>query len=158
MGGMQHAPTNKTTGILPPPELEKLIPGSVYFQGQAAPVQIRNAGAVRFGDGSVLFAVLVDNSGYSSGVRERYQFYLVAETAVMIGDQGLSAGAYGAGFLDDGTFLIMDIGGHELMRAQTVEDGAMRRPRPLQMIAGGSPDEVRLYLGRRYAVIRRRAR
>ena len=150
--------TAKPAGLLPQTELEKLLPPSVFFQGQSAPLQLRNAAAVRFPDNAILFASLVDNSGYSTGIRERYQFYLVTETAIEIAGKQLSPGAYGAGFLDDGSFLIMDIGGHDLMTTATAADDTLHRPRPLQLVAGSAQGEFRLYLGRRYAVLRRVAR
>ena len=149
------ATTAKPAGVLQQAEVDKLLPPSVFFKGQSAPLQLRNAAAIRFADSAVLFAGLVDNSGYSTGVRERYQFYFVTETAVEIAGKQLPAGAYGAGFLDDGSFLIMDIGGHDFMNSATATDDTLHRPRPLQIIAGESAAEFRLYLGRRYAVIRR---
>ena len=143
----------KPTGLLSQDELEKLLPPSVFFKGQSAPLQLRNAAAIRYPGGAILFASLVDNSGYSTGVRERYQFYLVTETPITIADKQLAPGAYGAGFLDDGSFLIMDIGGHDVMSTATTADDTMHRPRPLQIIVGSTPTDFRLYLGRRYAVL-----
>ncbi len=109
----------------------------MYFRGQTAPLQLRNAGAVRFPDNAVLFASLVDTSGYSTSVRERYQFYLVTEVPLRVGEKSLPAGAYGAGFLEDGTFVVMDIGGHDLLLSRTTRDENMQRPRPLQLVTGG---------------------
>ncbi len=143
------------TTILSAEEINKLLPPSVYFRGQTAPLQLRNAAAARFPDGGILFASLVDTSGYSSNVRERYQFYLVTEAPLRVGEKTLPAGAYGAGFLEDGTFVIMDVGGHDVLLAKTQRDETMRRPRPLQLIAGAAPQELRLYLGRSFAVLGR---
>src|ERR1700712_2218151 len=108
--------------LLPPDQVEKLLPPSVYFKGQSAPLQLRNAAAARFADGPVLFASLVDTSGYSSSVRERYQFYLVTETPLTIAEHTLPPGAYGAGFLEDGSFVVMDIGGHDVLLSRTQRD------------------------------------
>lgn len=142
------------TGLLPAEQVEKLLPVSVFFKEQSAPLQLRNAAAFRFADGAILWASLVDTSGYSTGVREKYQFYLVTETAVSVGGQSLAAGSYGAGYLSNGTFTVMDVGGHELLHGAVRTDAELRRPRPLQMVATGG--EVRLYLGRQYAVFARR--
>lgn len=141
-------------GVLPADQVEKLLPGNVFFKEQSAPLQLRNAAAFRYPDGSVLWASLVDTSGYSTGVREKYQFYLVTESSISMGGQTLPAGAYGAGYLADGTFIVMDVGGHDVLHGAVKTDAEMHRPRPLQMVASGT--EVRLYLGRQYAVFTRK--
>ena len=139
------------TGLVPAAQLEKLLPATVFFQQQSAPLQLRNAAAYRGASGNIVWASLVDTSGYSTGVRERYQFYFVTESATSIAGKALPAGAYGGGFLSDGNLLIMDIGGHDIFRVKVSEDGALRRPRPLQMTV--DPAGVRLYLGRQYVSI-----
>src|SRR5258708_33687628 len=63
----------------------KLFPEKVFFRGQIAPVQARNTGGVRYADGFMVFAGLVDSSGYSTGIREKYQAYLINEVPVEIG-------------------------------------------------------------------------
>lgn len=88
----------------------KLLPDKVWFRGQNAPVQARNSGGVRYGDGFYVLVTLVDNSGYSSGVREKYQAYFITEVPLEIGGQSLKPGAYGVGFLDADKFIVMDIG------------------------------------------------
>jgi hypothetical protein len=89
---------------------------------------------------------MVDNSGYASSVQERYQFYLISEIGVRVAGQHLHAGAYGAGLVN-GELIIMDMGGHTLLQAESPIDAGMARPRPLQMVSS-SKGEVRLYLGR----------
>lgn len=46
----------------------RLLPATVYFQGKTAPLQLRNAAAVRFGDHTTVWASLVGTSGYASEV------------------------------------------------------------------------------------------
>ena len=142
----------------PPDQLTRLLPPSVFFREQTAPLQLRNAAAFRFHDGAILFASLVDTSGYSTSVRERYQFYFLSEVPVTIAGKSLPAGAYGAGFLEDGTFVVMDVGGHDVLLSRTERDDAMHRPRPLQMIVGSKPEDLRLYLGRNFVSLTRETR
>jgi hypothetical protein len=149
----QTAATSST--IVPLAELEKLLPATVFFQGQTAPIQLRNAGAARFADGALVFAALVDTAGYSSNVRQRYQFYLVTEAQLNIAGKPLAPGAYGAGFLEDGSFAVMDIGGHEVLLSKTETQADLRRPRPLQLVTGNSAAELRLFLGRSFVAISR---
>ncbi len=145
------AESAKPVGVLHADELEKLIPPSVYFQGQSATVQVRNSGGVRFTDGAVVLAVKVDTGGYSTAVKDRYQDYLITETPLHLGEGGaaktLPPGAYGIGFLTDG-LLVMDIGGHTLFTVPTPTDTALRRPSPLQVLAHDAG--FRLYSGRQF--------
>jgi len=147
--------TSAAIALLSPEQVAKLLPPSVYFRGQTAPLQLRNAAAARFPDGAILFASLVDTSGYSTSVRERYQFYFVTEAPLTVGDKTLAPGAYGAGFLEDGAFVVMDIGGHDVLLSRIERDDGLHRPRPLQLEAGTTPQELRLYLGRSFVTLTR---
>jgi hypothetical protein len=140
-------------GVLSATEVQRLMPTSVFFQGQTATVQIRNSFGMRFRDHGLLLAGLVDTGGYSSAIRDRYQFMLLADTAFEVNGKRLGPGAYGCGFLSDG-LLVMDLGGNDLVKTPTAKDPGMARPRPLQMTAGKTADEVRLYLGREFVTIR----
>jgi alpha,alpha-trehalase len=141
------AATTAIKGILHGQDLEKLVPVSVFFRGQTATVQMRNAGGIRFDDDAVMFAAKVDTGGYSSSVAERYQDYLVTEVPLSLGDKVLPAGAYGVGFLRDG-FLVMDLGGNTLFTIPASTEADLRRPVPLQIVANGS--RYRLYSGRSF--------
>jgi hypothetical protein len=133
--------------ILPAAGAAKILPDSVYYAGKSANTQLRNATGVHFADGSHTLAVLVDTSGYSSAVQEKYQGYLLTETALQIGGHSLPAGAYGFGFVK-GQFLVMDIGNHDIFQAATTHDAQMHLPRPLLVLAGASSGQYRLCAGR----------
>src|SRR5580700_12052984 len=74
-----------------------LFPDKVFFRGKTAASQLRNAGGVKFADGMYFLAALVDNSGYSTAIKEKYQAYILSEVALEIGGTKLPAGAYGIG-------------------------------------------------------------
>jgi hypothetical protein len=133
----------------------KLFPETVFFRGQSAPAQMRNTAGVRFADGFYILAGLVDNSGYSSGVREKYQAYLITEVTVEIGGQSLKPGAYGFGYLKDGKFVVLDLGNNELFQTATQRDAELKRPVPLQVLASPNAGGYRLYNGRDYVEFRR---
>ena len=63
----------------------KIFPEHVFFRGQAAPAQLRNTGGVHFADDFYVLAGLVDSSGYSTAIREKYQAYLLNEVTLEIG-------------------------------------------------------------------------
>ena len=139
------------TGVLNAAEATKLLPPAVFFKGQSASVQSRNSGGVRFSKESVMLVTLVDNSGYSTSVQEKYQAYLIAETPLSIDGHRLEPGAYGVGFIANDSFIVMDIGGHDLFTAHTEKDATLHRPSPLQVMAApGSTDHYRIYAGRTF--------
>ena len=135
--------------VLKPADLEKLFPAKVYYNGQTAPVEMRNTGGVKFADGHYVLAGLVDTSGYSTGVASKYQGYLITEVPLKIEGKQLPAGAYGFGFLDGDRFLATDLGGNDVFTAHTTKDTALTRPRPLQ-VTDDSAGGFRLYAGRSY--------
>jgi hypothetical protein len=135
------------TGVLDQENMRALFPATVYFSGQNATVQFRNSGGVRWSEGKQTLFAMVDAGGYSSGMREKYQFYILTDVPIEIGGKRLAPGAYGAGFLNDG-LLVMDLGGTELFHASVQRDAGMQRPRPLQVVAGATSARYRLYLGR----------
>jgi hypothetical protein len=117
---------------------DKLLPDSVYFAGQSANTQMRNAVGIQFADGQQTLAVLVDTSGYSSALQQKYQGYLISEVPLYFlplkpGAAPLPPGAYGFGFVG-GHFVVMDIGSHDLLSTMATHDATMARPRPLQLL------------------------
>src|SRR5713101_211810 len=133
----------------------KIFPERVFFRGQSAPVQFRNSGGVHFADDFYVLAGLVDSSGYSTAIREKYQGYLLNEVTLEIGGQTLKPGAYGFGFLNGGKFVIMDLAANDLVQAASQRDAEMKRPVPLQVAASSTAGGYRLYVGRDYVEFRR---
>lgn len=133
----------------------KLIPEAVFFRGQTAPTQLRNSGGVRFSDELYLLATLVDSSGYSTGIREKYQGYLLTEVPLEFGGQALQPGAYGFGFLNGGKFVVMDLGAHDVFQSSSQHDGDLKRPVPLQVAAASAGGRYRLYVGRDFVEFQR---
>ncbi len=140
----------KATDITP-----KIFPDKVYYRGQVAPVQMRNTGGVHFADDLYVLAGLVDNSGYSSGIREKYQGYFITEVTLTINGQTLKPGAYGIGFLGGAKFIVTDLGSNTVLEAEGKHDAEIKRPVPLQVLAGSEAGSYRLYLGRDFVEFHR---
>jgi hypothetical protein len=155
--GPQSAATPATTeGVLKAADVgAKLFPDRVYFRGQVGTAQMRNAGGVRYADGFLVLAALVDSSGYASGIKEKYQTYLITDVAIRIGGQTLKPGAYGCGFIDGNKFVVMDLGANDLFQVTSARDAEIRRPIPLQFVAGSESGKYRLYQGRDYVEFQR---
>jgi hypothetical protein len=133
----------------------KLFPEKVFFRGQVASSQERNTGGVRYADGFFVLASLVDNSGYSSGIREKYQAYLITEVPLEIGGQTLKPGAYGCGFIENNKFIVMDLGANDLFTAPSAKDAEIKHPVPLQFLTTSDAGKYRFYHGRDYVEFHR---
>jgi hypothetical protein len=133
----------------------KIFPEHVFFRGQSAPVQFRNSGGVHFADDLYVLAGMVDSSGYSTAIKEKYQAYLLNEVTLEISGQTLKPGAYGIGFLNGGKFVVMDLGANDVLQAASQHDAEMKRPVPLQVVAAATAGSYRLYAGRDYVEFRR---
>jgi hypothetical protein len=140
--------------VLKPAALEKLIPATVFYRGQTATTQLRNSGGVRFSDGYLVLASLVDTSGYSDAIVAKYQAILIVEVPIKIAGKDLAAGVYGIGFVADNQFLVTDVGGHDVLSVVSATDAELKRPTPLGIVADASGG-FRLYAGRRYVVLSR---
>ncbi len=137
--------------ILGTDELPKVVPTNFYFEGQLAPTQMRNAAAVRFAPQRHLVAALVDNSGYASDIRAKFEGFIISDEAVTIGGVEVKSGAYGFGFTKDSKLNILDVGGKTLHSVAAKRDEKFQSPRPLVMVQSGK--ELRLYRGKSYVVI-----
>jgi hypothetical protein len=143
-------------GVLSAKEIgSKLFPDKVFFRGQVASSQERNTGGVRYADGFFVLASLVDNSGYSSGIREKYQAYLITEVPIEIGGQTLKPGAYGCGFIENNKFIVMDLGANDLFTTASTKDTEIKHPVPLQFLSTPETGKYRLYHGRDYVEFHR---
>jgi hypothetical protein len=132
-----------------------LFPDKVFFRGKTAAAQLRNASGVHFADGMFFLAALVDNSGYSTAIKEKYQAYMLTEVEVDIGGTKLPAGAYGIGWLKDGKFVVMDLGAHDIFTVDSKHDDGLKHPVPLQVVAGTSVGSYLLYGGRDSVEVKR---
>ena len=141
-------------GILTREQTGPLLPPSVFYLSQVAPIQSRNSAGYRFASGRLFLAALVDTSGYSSAVQQTYQGYLILEVPLKVGDKTLEAGAYGFGFVGGNRMTVMNLGGVQVIETSTSVDSGLTRPNPLQILPAPSGEKgFRLYLGRSYVTI-----
>ena len=151
-----HVPADGKDVVLKASDItSKLFPETVFFRGQSAPVQMRNTGGVHFADDAYILAGLVDNSGYSSGLRQKYQAYLLTEVPLEINGQSVKPGAYGFGFLEGGKFILLDLGANDLFQVASQRDADIKRPTPFQIAAAPEAGKYRIYMGREFVEFRR---
>src|SRR5438876_2248339 len=104
-----------TKHVLSSDELKKVVPAEYFYRGQKAPVQVRNAVGFQLADGKMMLAALVDASGYSTAIQQKYQGLLITETRISIGGTDLAPGQYGFGFTSDGKFVVMSVANDDLL-------------------------------------------
>jgi hypothetical protein len=140
-----------TAQVLGADALKKVVPSSFFFAGQSAPVQIRNSTGLKNAAGKLVLAGLVDASGYSTGIQEKYQGFLITETKLSFEGATLDPGAYGFGF-KDGKFIVMNIASADVLSVASQNDEKMKRPVPLKIEKDG--EAYRLYAGKKYVVLK----
>ncbi|HYU46770.1 MAG TPA: hypothetical protein VEK84_11430 [Terriglobales bacterium] len=131
--------------------LKKIVPSSFFFAGQSAPVQLRNSAGLKNAAGKLVLAGLVDASGYSAAIQEKFQGFLITEAKLSFEGATLDPGAYGFGF-KDGKFIVMDVASTDLFSVASQNDEQLKRPVPLKLEKDGAG--YRLYAGRKYVVLK----
>jgi hypothetical protein len=137
--------------VLTGEQAKKLAPTSYYFAGQSAAVQSRNTAGLKNTAGKVVLAGLVDTSGYSTAIQEKYQGFLITEAKLSFDGATLDPGEYGFGF-KDGKFIVMNVAATDLFSVASQNDDQLRHPVPLKVEKDGGG--YRLYAGRKYVVFK----
>jgi len=150
--GLAAAAQQASKHILSAEELKKAVPAEYFFRGQKAPVQLRNAVGFQVADGKMTLAALVDASGYSTAIQQKYQGMLVTETKLDIGGSTLPPGQYGFGFTAGGKFVVMDVANNEVLNTAAQTDAELKRPVPLKLVEDGAG--YKLYAGKKWVGIK----
>jgi hypothetical protein len=137
--------------VLSGDQVKKIAPSSYFFAGQSAAAQLRNTAGLKNGAGKVVLAGLVDTSGYSTAIAEKYQGFLITETKLSFDGATLEPGEYGFGF-KDGKFTVMNVASTDLLSIACQNDDELKHPVPLKFekVDAG----YRLYAGRKYVVVK----
>ncbi len=141
--GMQH--------LLSVDELKSVVPAEFFFRGQKAPTQLRNSAGFQMADGKVTFTVLVDASGYSTAIQQKYQGMLANESKLNIGGSELPPGEYGFGFTVD-KFVVMDVASEDKLTVPFQSDADLKRAVPLKMVQDGGG--YKLYAGKKWVLLK----
>lgn len=133
--------------------LSKLLPSSVFLDGQNVPVQKRNAVGARMAGGKILMVTFLDSSGYSADYQEKYTAMVLTQGSLLFGKTEIKPGAYGLGKtktttsgMELQTFHLYDLGGNSIAAAPAVRDEKLRPVRTIHLSVD-SAQQFRLYLG-----------
>jgi hypothetical protein len=138
--------------VLSTDDAKKAIPAEYFFRGQKAPVQLRNGVGFQLADGKMMLAALVDASGYSTAIQQKYQGLLITEIKLSIGGSTLSPGQYGFGFTADGKFVVMDVANNDVLSAAAQTDSSLQHAVPLKLVEDGAG--YKLYAGKKWIGIK----
>jgi hypothetical protein len=138
--------------VLSGDELKKATPTEYFYRGQKAPVQVRNAAGLQLADGKMMLAALVDASGYSTAIQQKYQGLLITETKLNIGGSVLPPGQYGFGFTSDSKFMVMDVANNDVLSVAFQTDASIQHAVPLKLVEDG--DGYKLYAGKKWVGIK----
>jgi hypothetical protein len=142
---------NAARHLLSADELKNIVPGEFFFRGKKAPTQLRNSTGFQTADGKATFAALVDASGYSTAIQEKYQGMLITESKLNIGGSDLAPGAYGFGFAKD-KFVVMNVANEDALSVSYETDASLKRAVPLKMIEDDGA--YKLYAAKKWVAVK----
>jgi hypothetical protein len=125
-----------------------------YLEGNSIPTEERNAALLRTPSGARLLVGLIDTTGYSSQIKQKYVGMLIAESTVEVCGKTVNVGSYGFGLdrpaatsKEDAKFHLYDQAGHEVASCGAPKDADLKMPKPLQAVIA-KDGSAWLYLGR----------
>jgi hypothetical protein len=138
----------------------KVVPKDFVLEENAIPTEKRNSVLALTPSGGRLITGLLDTSGYSSQVQEKYMGMLIAEGSLTVCGHEVGTGSYGFGLARSAAgaqghaskFMLYNQAGKKVAECTANWDAKIKSPRPLQIIVGGAT--ARLYLGRTWVVLK----
>ena len=128
------------------------VPTDFYLVGEHIPVQKRNAVLLKTEKGSRVVLALLDTSGYSSQVQQKYVGMLISEGKISVCGNSIGVGSYGFG-LDrptapsnvDAKFMLYNQAGEKVGECAVKKDESLKQPKPLGVTtAKGAPAKISL--------------
>jgi hypothetical protein len=139
------------------------VPKSFYLEGNSIPVEKRNSVLAVAPSGARLLAGLIDTTGYSSEVQQKYTGMLITEGSLDVCGRRVGVGSYGFGISrpqsgagkqeEPARFHLYNQAGHEVGGCEARWDSKVEHPRPLALTPGPG-GSARLYLGRNWVELK----
>lgn len=133
---------------------DSALPKDFYLEGNAIPTQKRNAALLKTGEGARVLFALIDTSGYSSQIQEKYIGMLIIEASLSFCGGNIGVGSYGFGLQkpaatsdEDAKFFLYNQAGEKVAECGAKKDSEIKQPKPLQVVLSAG-EAARLYLGR----------
>jgi hypothetical protein len=135
-------------------DFDAALPKDFYLEGNAIPTQKRNAALVKTPAGARVLFALIDTTGYSSQIQQKYEGMLITEGSLTLGGHQLGVGSYGFGYTkpaatssEDAKLFLYNQAGQKVGECTAKKDTKIAQPKPLQVVTPmGEP--ARFYFGR----------
>lgn len=133
---------------------DSAMPKDFYLEGNAIPTQKRNAALLKTPAGARVLFALIDTTGYSSQIQQKYEGMVISEGKFSLCGVMVGVGSYGFGRTkpaatsnEDAKFFLYNQAGEKIGECAAKKDAQIKQPNPLHVVVGkGQP--ARLYLGR----------
>jgi hypothetical protein len=134
----------------------KALPEKFYLEGNAIPTEPRNAAMFKTPTAPRALIALMDTTGYSSRIKQKYIGMIITEGKLSVCSISLGVGSYGFG-LDrpaapsdaDAKFLVYNQAGEKLGECSVKKDTALKQGSPLKVLVqkgGGATLELTRYV------------
>jgi hypothetical protein len=138
-------------------KIEGALPGNFYLEGNAIPTEKRNAVLISTANAPRVLFALIDTTGYSSQIQQKYIGMMISEGKLDVCGNDLGVGSYGFGLEKpeaqsnpEAQFRVYDQAGKQLFACGAAKDSKLTNPKPLQVAKSSS----RLYLGRYWVEVK----
>lgn len=133
---------------------DSAMPKDFYLEGNAIPTEKRNAAMLKTPGGARVLLALIDTTGYSSQIKQKYIGMVITEGKISVCGTSVEVGSYGFGLdkpaatsKDDAKFHLYNQAGSEVASCAAPLDSALKVAKPLQVnVTKGGP--AALDLGR----------
>jgi hypothetical protein len=133
---------------------DSAIPNDFYLEGNRIPVEKRNGALLKTPAGARLVLALIDTTGYSSQIRQKYIGMVITEGSVSVCSVPLTVGSYGFGLekpaptsKENAKFFLYNQAGEKVGDCAAKKDILVKQPKPLNIVLSKEAG-ARLYLGR----------
>ena len=137
----------------------RAVPTDFYLVGEHIPVEKRNAAVLKDAKGARLVLALIDTSGYTSQIQQKYLGMLITETKISVCGNAIGVGSYGFGLerpaatsKADALFRIYNQAGEKVGECAAKKDDSVKQAKPLTVnTAKGEP--AKIYFGKYFIEI-----
>jgi len=130
------------------------VPADFYLEGNRIPVEKRNAVLLKNPTGARLVLGLLDTTGYSSQIQQKYIGMIITEARISVCGNEIGVGSYGFGLERpaatsnaDAPFRLYNQAGEKVGECAAKKDQSAKEPKPLTVVASKGTS-AKLYLGK----------
>ena len=139
---------------------DSAVPKDFYLEGNAIPTQKRNAALLKTPAGARVVFALIDTTGYSSQIQQKYEGMIISESKITLCGMAIGVGSYGFGTTkpaatsaEAAKFFVYNQAGGKVAECALKKDAELQQPVPLQVVvAEGGP--AKLYLGKNWLEVK----